>query len=72
MTPASAVDVCRVYAVLKEEATRKSVTICGGKGRYVDIYTTTGNSLEVRILGKTSQQERVYFLLKYQGMYQGE
>jgi hypothetical protein len=52
-------DMCRVYAVLKEESTRKSVTICGGNQRQVDVYTTTGNSLGVRILGKNNMEERL-------------
>ena len=56
--------VCKVYAVLKEDTTKKSVTVCGGGKKEREVYTSQKHAVELRILGSSGGGE--YFLLKYE------
>lgn len=56
-------DICYVYATLKEAGRMsRSVTVCGGEERTRHVYTTTSNTLEIRMLGSN---QRRHFLLEY-------
>ena len=50
------------------QRTGNSVTVCGGKERHQDILETEGNSVEVRILGKSNSEEQTHFLIEYEGL----
>merc|ERR1712002_1231033 len=41
---------CHVYAIIKEINTGQSVTICGRESRIKNVYVSTSNSVEVRIM----------------------
>ena len=57
---------CHVYVILKESAAGRSVTVCGGQERDKQIFTSTSNSVEVRVLTGASSKSR-FFLLRYEG-----
>ena len=61
--------MCRVYAVIKDDSSMKSMTVCGGIDREKEVYISQGNSVQIRLLDniKTSEQKREHFLLKYEG-----
>ena len=60
--------ICHVTAILREKgASRDVTTVCSGRGRQKQVYTSLTDALEVRILGVKSSREPSYFLLKYEG-----
>ena len=62
-------DVCHAYAILRENHPQRSNTICSGKSREAQAYTSVSNVLEVRIIGGSTEQTKGtrYFILKYKG-----
>ena len=58
---------CRVYGTLKEETATRSTTVCGAKQRVQHVYTSVTNSVELRIVGKSSAERKDYFLFHYEG-----
>ena len=62
-------DSCRVYAVIEDPLTQKRHTICGGRRERVrHEYTSSNNTLEIRIIPKHNKNDAHYFLLQWQGM----
>lgn len=57
---------CHVYVILKESEAGRSVTTCGGQERIKQIYTSTSNAVEIRVLTGVSSKSR-YFVIKYEG-----
>ena len=62
-------DVCHAYAILRENHPQRSNTICSGKSREAQAYTSVPNVLEVSIIGGSTEQTKGtrYFILKYKG-----
>ena len=62
-------DVCHAYAILRENDPLRSNTICSGKSREAQVYSSLSNVLEVRIIGGSTEQTKGtrYFILKYKG-----
>ena len=61
---------CDVYIVVRE-GDSPAETICGLRQRTSNVYTSHGNTVDVRLYGFSSQDiERgsYYFLLKYEGI----
>lgn len=46
--------------------TRRTETVCGGIRRETMIYTSSGNSVEIRIVRNKSNEKRGYFALRYE------
>ena len=58
---------CHVYVIFKDiggsgKQTGRSITICGGKKRMMDVYKSTTHRVEVRILGRNRN-----FIVNYTG-----
>ena len=55
---------------LKEAKRRpqRDVTICGGKDRSKRVFTSDGNQIEVNMASRSASEQKVYFLLKYEGI----
>lgn len=63
---------CHVYAVIKEEESKRRETICGtSNSRQQVVYTSSGRLVEVRMttnnLRKQTTGRMTYFLLRYEG-----
>ena len=77
--PGSIPRVCHVYAVVKERTIRASDTVCGGDQREVNMYTSTTNQIEVRMVAASSPtsqaaiqkkaQRNTYFMFMYSGRF---
>ena len=62
--------VCFVYAIIKEEAIGSTMTLCAGDVRRKHVYTTSTNSVEIRIVTKKREgEEPSYFMIDYEGTY---
>ena len=60
--------ICMVYAIIKESSGGQTRTVCGGKSRETNIYSSVTNSVEVRIISKrTSGEDDFKFMLYYNG-----
>ena len=59
--------ICKVYATIRETTAMRSTTVCGSQGRERNIYTSSKNEVEVRILGNSAGNKKTQFLLYYQG-----
>jgi hypothetical protein len=56
---------CQVYAIIKENASGRSKTICGGLLRTSHVFSTSLNEIEIRMMtGGTAER---YFALEYNG-----
>ena len=63
-----AYNLCRVYAVLKDLGSGKSITVCGGKfGSEIGGYMSDTNEIEVRLPGVKDSIHDGHFLLVYEG-----
>ena len=71
---------CRVYATIREMAPMgRSVTVCGSQGKVVNVFTSSTDKIEIRILaskppssskpGLPSSQKDAQFLLSYEGQF---
>ena len=65
--------VCLVYAVIKENPSRGSETICGSEDRESHKYTSIANQLEVRMVAASTSaskknQKKSYYMFQYEGM----
>lgn len=56
---------CDVYTTLKEPKTSRAVDVCGGRERHNIIFKSRTNIVEIII--HNAQQNKHYFLLKYEG-----
>ncbi|KAK2187904.1 hypothetical protein NP493_151g04008 [Ridgeia piscesae] len=59
-------NVCHVYAIIKDRQSRRTETVCGGIRRETMIYTSSGNSVEIRIVRNKSNDKTGYFALRYE------
>ena len=59
---------CIAYAILREKAESKTLTVCGGKKAKGHIYESVSDTLDVIILGNPSAEPSKHFLLHYKGM----
>ncbi len=60
---------CHVYVIFKDVggsdgAGGRSITICGGKKRVLDVYFSTSHKVEVRVLGRNRN-----FVVNYTGIF---
>ncbi|ELT88188.1 hypothetical protein CAPTEDRAFT_216978 [Capitella teleta] len=55
--------ICIVYAIVKDLSTQHSVTICSNHQRQSHVYTSLGNRIEVRIV--TGHSDQRHFLIEY-------
>ena len=61
---ASSAGSCNRIAVISERnSTRENTTVCGGRKREAEVYTSTANNIEIRI----NRNSKHFFLLKYEG-----
>ncbi len=58
---------CRVLFTVKDEATSRSVNVCGGDSRKKHGHLSLGHQVEIRILGGQNQENQVYFLIQFDG-----
>ena len=60
---------CIVYAVIKDESSGITQTICGGYSRFQHIYTSESNALEIRIVDLIQDDGNApNFVIEYEGM----
>ena len=60
---------CIIYAIIEEESAGTTQTICGGYSRIKHVYTSTSNSLEIRIVDLNQDDENTRnFVIEYEGM----
>lgn len=60
--------VCRVYATIRDPLSMHTSTVCSAHQRFKQVYLSTSNSLEIRVLRSPNQQQQpAYFLLHFEG-----
>ena len=61
--------ICHIYAQIREQKTRSSITLCGGETREKVVYTSESSSVELEVVNNRAAKEPAFFLLKYEGMW---
>ena len=61
--------ICHIYAHIREQKTRSSITLCGGEARSKVVYTSETSTVEVEVINNRAASEPAYFLLMYEGEY---
>ena len=59
--------VCQAYAIIRERDASRSETVCNGKDRMREVYTSTGHVVEVRVMTSSQSGDGRHFLLEYKG-----
>ena len=61
--------ICSVYAIIKEESIGSTMTVCAKDQRFSKVYTSTTNSVEIRIVTKSKQDvEDKQFVIYFEGI----
>ena len=61
---------CVVYAVIKEESSGTTQTICGGNDRLQHVFTTSSNALEIRVIDSEAVDGNMpNFVIEYEGIF---
>ncbi len=55
---------CSLYGYISERSINVNMTLCGGRSRQSQIYTSTSGSLQIQIVPR----QNVHFILQYEGM----
>ena len=58
---------CEKLAIIHEPTGPADATICGGKQRIRQVYTSKGHVMDITIVPVTEGKESKHFLLKYDG-----
>lgn len=68
------INVCFVYATIREGSSQVAQTVCGHRGNRIErIFISSSNSVEIRLvvssLAKASTDANGHFLIKYTGKF---
>ena len=59
---------CHVYAIIKERRVTSSKTVCPDSSRTSHVFTSQGNTVEIRIVTKRQENDdHGYFMLQFEG-----
>ena len=60
-------DICYELAEIREDGSKRRMTLCDGLQRHTSVYVSRGNVIDVQMVSGGTLETLGYFLLKYQG-----
>lgn len=63
-------DVCYELAEIREDGSKRRMTLCDGLERHTPVYVSRGNVIDVQLVSGGTLETLGYFLIKYQGRSQ--
>ncbi len=61
---------CSLYGYISERSININMTLCGGRSRQSQVYTSTSGSLQIQIVRNPAEETSSRFLLQYEGKAQ--
>ncbi len=58
---------CSLYGYISERSINVNMTLCGGRSRQSQVYTSTSGFLQIQIVSSAAARENAHFLLQYEG-----